>query len=124
MLPFNPRELRRMLRRMGIRVEEFNNVRSVSIVLDDKEIIIRQPQVSVMTVQGQKIYQIVGGQEESVDLSAESGIVEEVTFSDDDIKFVMEQAGVDRELAVRALKEAGGDIAKAILLITEGKLKS
>ena len=124
MLPFNPRELRRMLRRMGIRVEEFNNVRSVSIVLDDKEIIIRQPQVSVMTVQGQKIYQIVGGQEESVDLSAESGVVEEVTFSDDDIKFVMEQAGVDKELAVRALKEAGGDIAKAILLITEGKLKS
>jgi len=124
MLPFNPRELRRMLRRMGIRVEEFSNVRSVSIVLDDKEIIIRQPQVSVMTVQGQKIYQIVGGQEESVDLSAESGVIEEVTFSDDDIKFVMEQAGVDKELAVRALKEAGGDIAKAILLITEGKLKS
>ena len=124
MLPFNPRELRRMLRRMGIRVEEFSNVRSVSIVFDDKEIIIRQPQVSVMTVQGQKIYQIVGGQEESVDLSAESGVIEEVTFSDDDIKFVMEQAGVDKELAVRALKEAGGDIAKAILLITEGKLKS
>ncbi len=124
MLPFNPRELRRMLRRMGIRVEELSNVKSVSIVLGDHEIIIRNPQVSVMTVQGQKIYQIVGGQEEKVEVSAESGMVEEITFSDDDIKFVMEQAGVDRELAVRALKEAGGDIAKAILLITEGKLKS
>ncbi len=124
MLPFNPRELRRMLRRMGIRVEELSNVKSVSIMLDNQEIIIRNPQVSVMTVQGQKIYQVVGGQEEKVDLAAESGIVEEVTFSDEDIRFVMEQAGVDRELAVRALKEAGGDIAKAILLITEGRLKS
>ena len=50
MLPFNPRELRRMLRRMGIRVEELSNVKSVSIVLGDHEIIIRNPQVSVMTV--------------------------------------------------------------------------
>ncbi len=123
MLPFNPRELRRMLRRMGIRVEDLSNVKSVSIVLNDCEIIIRNPQVSVMTVQGQKIYQIVGGQEERVELSAESSVVEEVTFSDDDVKFIMEQAGVSRELAIKALKEAGGDIAKAILLISEGRLK-
>ena len=124
MLPFNPRELRRMLRRMGVRVEELSNVKSVSIVLDDYEIIIRNPQVSVMTIQGQKVYQIVGGQEEKVEVSPESELVEEVTFSEDDVKFVMEQSGVSREVAVKALKEANGDIAKAILLITEGKLKS
>jgi len=122
MLPLNPRELRRMLKRMGIQVEELSNVKSVSIVLDNYEIIIRNPQVSVMTIQGQKIYQVVGGQEEKIEVRAEEGIVEEVRFSEDDINFVIEQTGVDRDLAIRALKEAGGDIAKAIILITEGKL--
>jgi len=122
MIPLNPRELRRMLKRMGIQVEELSNVKSVNIVLDNYEIIIRNPQVSVMTIQGQKIYQVVGGQEEKIEVRAEEGIVEEVRFSEDDINFVIEQTGVDRDLAIRALKEAGGDIAKAIILITEGRL--
>ena len=99
MLPLNPRELRRLMRRMGINVEELKDVKSVSILL-----------------KGQKMYQVVSQSEEVIERAEE--VVEVAEFSEEDIKFVMEQAGVGREEAVRALKEAGGDIAKAILLLT------
>ncbi len=118
MFPMNPRELRRLLKRMGIKAEELRGVKSVSIVTEDKEIILRGPVVTVMEIQGQKVYQIVGGEEEVVE-AAES--VEAVSFSEEDINFVVEQTGVSREEAIRALREAGGDIAKAIMLLTEGK---
>jgi len=115
MLPLNPREFKRLMRRFGVNVEELNNVKSVTITLDDKEIIIRSPQVVIMKVQGQQIYQVIGGNVEEVKVEEE---VEEVTFSEDDIKFVMEQTGVSREEAVEALKKANGDIAQAVLLLT------
>ena len=41
-------------------------------------------------------------------------------FSDDDIKLVSQQAGVDEEKAKHALEEAKGDLARAILLLTSG----
>ena len=116
-MPLNPRDLRRMMRRLGVGFEELKNVRTVTLTLDDKEIVIHEPQVVVMNIQGQKIYQVIGKREEVVPTSSES-VVEEVSFSDEDIRFVMEQTGVGRDEAIRALKEAGGDIAKAILILT------
>ena len=119
MFSMNPRELRRMMKRMGIDVEELKNVKSIIITMEDKEIILQNPQVTVMKVQGQKIYQVVAAKEEVVEVEEEK--VEEVKFSEEDIAFVMEQAGVSREDAIAALKKSGGDIAQAILLLTSGK---
>jgi len=117
MFSMNPRELRRMMKRMGIDVQEMQGVKSVTLTLSDKEIIIRDPQVTVMNVQGKKIYQVVSAGEEVVETSGEE--VSEVTFSEDDISFVMSQAGVGRERAIEALKKAKGDIAQAILILTK-----
>ncbi len=41
-------------------------------------------------------------------------------ISEEDIKLVMEQAGVDHDTAKKALEEAKGDLAEAILKLTEG----
>jgi nascent polypeptide-associated complex subunit alpha len=112
----NPRELKRMLKRMGIDVEEIKGVKSVIIVTDDYELLVKDPQVTVMKVQGQKIYQVVGTGEEKVE-KGEGVEVTEVEVSEDDVKFVMEQTGASREDALKALKDSGGDIAKAILLL-------
>ncbi|MCD6323677.1 MAG: nascent polypeptide-associated complex protein [Desulfurococcales archaeon] len=117
MFSMNPRDLKRMMKRMGIDVQELSGVKSVTITAEGKEIILRNPQVTVMKVQGTKIYQVVATlPEEVVEESSEE--VREVSFSEEDISFVMEQAGVSREKAVEALEKAGGDIAQAILLLT------
>ncbi len=115
MLPMNPRELKRLMRRFGVNVEELRNVKSVTITLSDKEIIIKSPQVVIMKVQGQQIYQVVGSEVEEVSVKEE---VEEVSFSEDDIRFIMEQTGASRDEAIEALKKANGDIAQAVLILT------
>jgi len=122
MLPLSPRELRRTLKKLGINVEDLKDVVSVVIETKDNEIIIEDPQVAVFTAQGQKIYQIVGKSEKIVEKVSRPSI-SEVSFSEDDINFIMQQGNVSREVAIEVLKEAEGDLAKALLLIEERGLR-
>ncbi len=121
MIPLSPRELKRTLKKLGISVEELNDVSAVILETRDFEIIIEDPQVIVFTSQGQKIYQIMGKGEKVVDKKESLGI-SQVSFSEEDVNFVVIQGNVDREVAIQALKEAGGDIAKALMIIEERKL--
>jgi nascent polypeptide-associated complex subunit alpha len=107
----NPRQMKKLMRQMGIKMEELEGVKEVVIRLEGKEIVLGEPVVTIMTVQGEKTYQIVPGSEE---------VREIVDIPEEDIELVMEQAGVDRETAVRALKETNGDIAEAILKLSGG----
>jgi len=59
MLPL-PRDLERQLRKMGLKVEELRGVKLVLIETEDKEIMIEEPQVLVMVLKDQKIFQVVG----------------------------------------------------------------
>jgi len=110
---FHPRELKKMLKRMGIDVEELNNVERVEVVLKDKRIVIENPQILVIKTREQSIYQVIGG-----------SVREEVTttVSEEDVEFIVAQTGVSREKAREALIKAGGDLAEAILLIKEGRV--
>ncbi len=108
----NPRDLKRFMKQFGINFKEIN-AKEVIIVMDDKDIIIKNPNIIQTTFQGQKLYQIYGEEE----------IRAKETYSEEDIRFVAEQTNTSIEVAKKALKEAKGDIAKAILLIQEGKIK-
>jgi len=108
----NPRQMKRLMRQMGIKMEELDGVDEVIIRMKGKEIVIKEPSVAVMIVKGEKTYQIAPGIEETREV---------IDIPDEDVELVMEQAGVDRETALKALKEASGDIAEAIILLTEGK---
>ncbi len=121
MIPLSPRELKRTLKRLGINVEELNDVSAVILETKDSEIIIEEPQVVVFTSQGQKVYQIIGRSERVVD-KKEFTEISQVGFSEDDVNFVVSQGNVDREVAIQVLKEAGGDIAKALMIIEERRL--
>jgi len=111
---FSNREIRRMMKKAGIVFEEVKDVSRVDIVLDDGTIIrIIDPVVAKMKVSGQVTYQITG-QEEIVE-----GEEPAVEITEEDIKIVMEQAGVDRDLAIKALEMTGGDIAEAIMVLKE-----
>lgn len=80
------------------------------IRLPDKEIVIPNAQVTLTEMAGQRSYQVSGQEFERRP---------EPQLSEDDVKLVMEQAGVGREAAEKALKETNGDIAEAILKLKE-----
>jgi nascent polypeptide-associated complex subunit alpha len=116
MLPnIDPRQLKSMMDKMGIRSQEIDAVRVV-IEGKDKDIVIENPQVIAIDAQGARSFQISGDvQENEKKVSIE--------IKDDDGKMVMDQSGVDDETLVRkTLEETNGDIAEAILkLKNDGK---
>ena len=109
MMGMNPRQMKKLMRQLGIKMEELDGVKEVVLRLEGREIVLKNPVVTVMVVQGEKTYQIVPGSEE---------VREVLQIPEEDIQLVMEQAGVDRETALRTLKETKGDIAEAILKLS------
>ncbi len=105
------REMRRMLDRMGLEMKEVNNVQEVIIKTDTKEIIISKPAVTEMKAKDNSIFQVIADSYEEREL-------EVPVFSQDDIMLVAQQANVSPEEATKALTEAKGDLARAILLLT------
>jgi nascent polypeptide-associated complex subunit alpha len=112
------REALRLMQKMGVGIEELNNVEKVEIKMETKKIVIENPKVAVVKLQGQTMYQIVGGEvkEEEVKMEEQKEAVLE-----EDVKLVAEQAGVSLEEAKKALEAAGGDLAQAILSLKEKK---
>lgn len=102
-----------MMQRMGMQVKQIDDVTRVVIESATKRIVIDDPEVAVVTVQGQTVYQVGGGR------SREEG--PGGTASADDAKLVASQAGTSVEEAARALQQSGGDLAQAIILLKQKK---
>ena len=105
------RQLRRMMDKMGLDMEEVPNVQEVIIKTDKKEIIIAKPSVTEMKAKDNSIFQVVAESYEEKEL-------EIPIFSDEDIQLVCQQANVNEEQAKDALVESKGDLARAILILT------
>ena len=103
----NPRQMNRMMKKMGLNMEEVQDVKEVIIRSGSDEIIIKTPSVTIMDVQGQKSYQIQGGKEEIKSMVA--------TIPQEDIDLVVSQTGVSEDEARIALKKADGEPAEAII---------
>ena len=107
------RDMRRMMNKMGLEMNELPNVQEVIIKTDKKEIIISKPSVTEMKAKDSSIFTVTSESYEEREL-------EVPIFSDEDIQLIMQQASVDEEKAKNALEEAEGDLARAILLLTSG----
>jgi len=106
----NPRQMNQMMKRLGINIKEIENVEQVIIRTDTKEYIFDDAEVTVMDAQGVKTYQISG----------KPRIVErKEEIPQSDIDLVSEQTGKSKEEAKKALEKTNGDIAEAILLLSE-----
>ena len=105
------RQIRRMMDKMGLDMEEIPNVQEVIIKTDKKEIIISKPQVTEMKAKESSIFTVTSDSYEEKEL-------EVPIFSDEDIQLVCQQAEVNEEKAKNALAEAKGDLARAILLLS------
>lgn len=109
MFPSNmdPKALKGMLDRLGIKSSEIEG-RRVVIECADKDIIIEEPQITLTEGQGMKSFTVMGRITE-VDKTA-------VEISEDDVKLVKEQSGVSDDVLVRkTLEDTKGDIAEAII---------
>ena len=108
MIPnIDQRALKSMMDRFGIKSTEIDATR-VIIEREGSSIIIEKPSVLLIEAQGTKSFQISG------EIIEKSNAKVEIT--DDDIRLVMEQSGInDKELAQRVLEDTNGDIAEAII---------
>jgi nascent polypeptide-associated complex subunit alpha len=100
-----------MMQRMGMSMDAVPDVEQVIIKAGNKEIIIEGPEVAILEVQGQKIFQVTGGK------ISEKATERKPTFPEEDVRLVADQTGKSIEEARKALEECGGDLAKAILLL-------
>jgi nascent polypeptide-associated complex subunit alpha len=105
----NPKKVQAMMKQMGIDQEEIPATR-VIIEQEDKNIIIENPSVVKINMQGQINFQISGDVLEEEKQSSNEG---------EDIKTIIEKTGCTEEEAEKALEEAGGDLTEAILNLTE-----
>ena len=108
----NPRQMKQAMKKMGITNSSIDAY-EVIIRCRDKELVIKNPDVNAMTMQGSTSYQISGDVIERLPGEESSG----PSFPDEDIELVMSQTQCDRAKAIEALKTAEGQPAEAILKI-------
>jgi nascent polypeptide-associated complex subunit alpha len=113
----SPRQMKAMMKRMGISTEELEGVEEIVIRTKTKEYVFNEAMVTVMTVQGQKTFQIVGEPE----VRERKTAVQTTGISKEDIALVMEQTGASEDEARKALEECGGQPADAILKIMSSR---
>lgn len=104
----NPKKMQAMMKQMGISNQEIPAKR-VIIEEEDKNIIIDNPSVLKIDMQGQVNFQVSGDISEE---STEENIVEE------DLKTIMEKTSCTEQEAKEALEKANGDLAEAILSLS------
>jgi nascent polypeptide-associated complex subunit alpha len=105
---FDNRQTRRMLERMGVSMEQIENVEEVIIRMPDKDLVIKNANVSEMKMKGTKMFQVVGD-------DIEERLRERPKYTREDVLLVSQQANVSEARAEQALKDSDGDLAQAIL---------
>lgn len=102
----DPKQMAGLMKKMGIKTETIE-AKEV-IIRGDKTLVIKNPQVTVVDMQGQKTYQVMGTAEEKKEENK------------GDLELVMEQTRATEDEARVALDEAEGDIALAIFKLKKG----
>jgi len=111
----NPREAKRMMQRMGMSMGSMPDVEQVIFKTSSKEIIVEDPEVAVMEMQGQKVFQVMG------ERIVEKAVEKVFKIPEEDVQLVATQANVSPEQARAALEQTKGDLAQAILLLSQTK---
>lgn len=108
----NPKQMQGMMKKMGISQEEISSERVIIEKTNGDKIIIENPSVTKIKMQGQETFQIVG------EISEVSG-EDSNSISQEDIETVMEKTGVSEETAKETLERNNGDLAETILELSE-----
>ena len=104
----DPKKMQAMMKQLGIKTEQIEASKVIIEKVDGGKIVIEEPNIQKMIMQGQETWQIMGTAREEAE-----GIREE------DIEIVVEKAKVSKQEAKKALEESGGDIAEAIMKLSD-----
>lgn len=106
----DPKQMQGMLKKMGISQEDIDASRVIIEKTDNSRIIIDNPSVTKIKMQGQETFQIAG--EISEEMSEEE-------INENDIKIIVEKTGVSEKKAKEALEKNNGDLAETILELSK-----
>ena len=112
----NPKKMQAMMKQMGIAQQEIDANR-VIIEKDDGNIIINNPSITKINMQGQENFQISGDIEEGEANSKEAEEPEEDN-TEQDIHTIMEKVGCIEQEAKQAYEKANGDLTEALLALS------
>ncbi len=120
----SPKQMARMMKKMGISQDDLKGVKEVIIRFDDKEWVIVNAQVAVVKQAGSESYQVSGSKTErplTTGISADSDVEPEpeIEIPIEDAALVAGQTGVNIETATQTLKDTKGDLAAAILKLRQ-----
>jgi len=113
----NPKKMQAMMKQLGIKQEDIDAER-VIIEKSDGKIIIEEPSVVKVNMQGQETFQISGNIREETNEEEEGESEEDKEQLDKDIQTIMEKTGKDKEEAALCLEKNEGDIAATIMELT------
>ena len=99
----DPKKMQAMMKQLGIAREEISVERVIIEKSDGGKLIVENPSVIKIKMQGNESFQISGK------VSEESGISEE------DIKTIIEKTGASEKIARETLEKNKGDLAETIL---------
>ncbi len=117
----DPKAMAKIMSQMGMKTEEIDASRVIVEKADGSQLIVSEPKVSIITMQGQQSLQVSGRMETvdsvqvSQDLRRGGDLISPGDAAKDDADIVMEQTGVSRAEAEKALADNNGDLAGAIL---------
>ncbi|MDO8480668.1 MAG: nascent polypeptide-associated complex protein [Nanoarchaeota archaeon] len=112
MIPgMDPRMMKQAMKRMGMKQDDIDAT-EVIIRTPEKDIVFSSPSVAKLVMMGQESWQITGEYEEK---SHDS----KVEISEDDIQTVVAQTGKNSDVAKKAIEKHNGDLAAAILELTQ-----
>ncbi|MDF1537342.1 MAG: nascent polypeptide-associated complex protein [Candidatus Thorarchaeota archaeon] len=120
----SPKQMARMMKKMGISQDDLKGVKEVIIRFEDKEWVIENAQVAIVKQAGSESYQVSGSKIEralTTGMSVDSNVEPEpeIEIPIEDAALVAGQTGVDIETATQALKDTKGDLAAAILKLRQ-----
>ena len=115
---FSSRDVRRMMDRMGMNAKPMPEVEQVVFRTAAKDLIVENPAVTIIDLQGQKVFQVVGEGLKEVEKTTKEVVEDKVEITEEDIQLVAQQAGVSLDKAKVALEETKGNLAQAILMLT------
>lgn len=104
-----------MMKQMGISQDSIDATR-VIIETSDKKIIIEEPEVQKINMQGSVSFQISGNIKEAP-LDSDDEDIEENT-EEEDLKTIIDKTGCNEEEAKKALEDSNGDLTEAILSLS------
>lgn len=112
MIPgMNPKKMQQMMKQMGMKQDTIP-ARKVVIYTDEAQIIIEPCEVAEVNMMGQSTIQVTGDTRvEPLDATPD--------ISQEDIQTVMDQTGASKEQAIKAIESAKGDLAQAIMDLSE-----